>query len=67
MSDWTAEELAAIKAAYAKGASEVQIGDERIRFRSLAEMERIINRMENAVLNRSQPVARFAGFSRGDL
>lgn len=66
MSDWTAEQLAAIKAAYAKGAAEIQLNGERIRFRSLAEMERIINRMESSVTNRTQPVARFAGYSRGD-
>lgn len=64
---YTQADLDALKAAYAKGVTELQMSNgERVRFENGAELRRRIREIEAEVLNRPRPVARFAGFSRGD-
>jgi hypothetical protein len=48
MSDFTAAELAALKASYARGISEATLPDgSRVRYRSLADMQRVIADIES--------------------
>ncbi|TIN84344.1 hypothetical protein [Mesorhizobium sp.] len=66
MATYTQGQLDAIKKAYASGVLTVKHGDTLSTFRSLDEMERIINRMEAEVNGVGEPPRRtVAGFSRG--
>lgn len=47
--NWTLENLAALEAALADGALEVRYDDKMVRYRTLAEMERLRNRMRIAL------------------
>ncbi len=46
---YTAEDIARLRAAIAKGASQVKMGEEQVTFRSLAEMRSLLSEMEASV------------------
>ena len=46
---YTQGDIDKLRAAIAKGASEVRIGEEQVKFRSLAEMRSLLAEMEAAV------------------
>lgn len=52
---WTQADIDALKAAMAKGASKVRIGDEEVQFRSLSEMRAQLADMERAVAGVAAP------------
>jgi len=65
MANYTAQQLADIRAAYALGAVEVDTPNMHTKFRSLDEMERIIRNVSADVEGASGAVrASFAVFSR---
>lgn len=62
----TDEELAALKSARAKGARKIKRGDEEVEFRSLADMDRIIQRAESKRAGQPNSIAKLQiGTSRG--
>jgi hypothetical protein len=65
MSGYSAEDLAALKANYAKGVAEISRGDERIKFRSLGEMERIISRVEASMSGTQRVGIHYPSFDKG--
>lgn len=64
---FTAEQVAALRAAIATGALEVQNGQERVKYRSLAEMERTLATAEASLAGASaaRPTHFNPQFSRG--
>ncbi|MEJ6397035.1 phage head-tail joining protein [Yoonia sp. 208BN28-4] len=65
MSAYSTNDLAELKANYAKGISEISRGDERVKFRSLAEMERVINRVEASLTGTKRTSVRYPTFDKG--
>ncbi len=45
---WTPEQIESLRAAIARGALQVRVGDEQVTYRSLAEMRSILAEMEAA-------------------
>lgn len=67
MSEHTEAELIAIRKAYASGITRVSYDGKTTEYRSLAEMERIIARIESSLArqaSRPLPVAGYATFRR---
>jgi hypothetical protein len=64
MSGYTPEQLAELKANLARGVAEISKGDERVKFRSLDEMRRIINDVE-ADVNGPRTRQHYPTFSKG--
>ena len=66
MADYTAEQLAAIREAYARGVSEAVLPDgSRLKYRSLDEMERIIAKMDSAITTPTHTNAMYPTHKRG--
>jgi hypothetical protein len=51
---WSQDEIDALKTAIARGVLEVQHGETRTRYRSLAEMQRILSMMQSDVTTRTR-------------
>lgn len=64
MSTWTYEQLAALKAAAAKGVTRLRIGDEEVQYRSLDEMLRMIAMIERTLAG-DLPARHYPVFRRG--
>ncbi|GGE26657.1 hypothetical protein SAMN05421774_11246 [Gemmobacter megaterium] len=52
---YTQTDVARLRSAIAKGASQVKVGEEQITFRSLAEMRSLLAEMEASVAGESAP------------
>lgn len=65
MSDFTEDQLAAVKKAYANGVKTVQHDGKTVTYRSLGEMERVIQRMESELGKAPRRELRRIGTSRG--
>ncbi len=61
---YTAAEIEALRTAIAGGALEVGHGDKRVKYRSLMEMQRLLDRMCRSIETPPRPVARFATHRR---
>lgn len=67
MSDYSPAELAALKAAYAKGVTEVSYDGRVVKYASGGDLARRIRVIEAEMAKNTaaaRPVARFAGFAR---
>lgn len=62
---FTQSQLDALKAAYASGVKTVQHDGKSVTYRSLADMERMIERMETALNGKPRREMRRIGTSRG--
>jgi hypothetical protein len=66
MATWTTAQLQALHDAYATGARDVTDADgNRITFRSLAEMDQVIGRLERDATTPQRPTSHLGKFSRG--
>jgi hypothetical protein len=64
---YTQEQLDRLRAAYASGALEVQMGDERIRYATRQDLAARIREIEASLgVGRRRPSSRLATFARGD-
>lgn len=61
MTDFTQEQLADLKAAYASGAMVVKHGDKTTEFRSMTEMKRLIEAIERSLNGSSRSKKNFLG------
>lgn len=52
---YTAQDIAKLRSAIAKGASQVRVGDEQVTLRSLSEMRSLLAEMEAEVAGNSAP------------
>lgn len=62
---YTIEQLNALEEAIAQGALEVEYNDKRIRYRSLDEMQRIVNSMKKALGLRAKVTRVYPKHSKG--
>lgn len=65
MSDFTTAQLTELKQNYARGVKTVQKGDERVEFRSLAEMAALIRRLEGELNPSTTAGQHYPTFGRG--
>lgn len=65
MANFTQEQLDAICAAYAEGVLTVKYADKEVTYRSLTDMERIINKIKEALGQGGQTVITLATFNKG--
>jgi hypothetical protein len=66
---WTATELDALKAAYARGTLRVTYDGKTVEYGSESDLKRRIETIESALAaeaGRKRPIAGYAGFYRGD-
>ena len=63
---WTQEQLDALNAAIAEGATRVRYGDREVQYRSLAEMTQLRDAMRRALgLTTSEGARRVLAYSKG--
>lgn len=62
---YTVEELAALKANMAKGVTSVEVNGEKVTFRSLDEMRRIVSMIEDELFPKPASGFHLPTFSRG--
>ena len=65
MADYTQAELDELRRNYARGVAEVQKGDERIKFRSMAEMRAIIREVEASMSSTPATRQHYPSMNRG--
>ena len=68
MTDWTENELSALRRAYASGTTKVSYDGKSVDYGSADDLLARIRTIERAIANpdRPLPVAGLAGFARGD-